>query len=133
MIQWHFAKRNFYTGKVAWNSYLTNGLRHNLRNWPISDWEQSDPHVDYRFLLTRVEKCENWTRIRELFVFNIHTLHKDINVLEIFSKVFSQLIFVLWGKIIYFCSILFVLLSFLSMIKGRRGHDRMVLDLQLPR
>jgi hypothetical protein len=40
-------------------------------------------------------------------------LHKDINSLEIFSKVISQLIFVLWGKIIYFCSILFVLLSFL--------------------
>jgi hypothetical protein len=31
----------------------------------MSDWEQSDPHVDYRFLLTRVEKCENWTRVRE--------------------------------------------------------------------
>ena len=31
----------------------------------MSDWEQTDPHVDYRFLLTRVEKCENWTRIRE--------------------------------------------------------------------
>jgi hypothetical protein len=44
---------------------------------------------------------------------NIHTLYKDINSLEIFSKVISQLIFVLWGKIIYFCSILFVLLSFL--------------------
>jgi hypothetical protein len=29
--------------------------------------------------------------------------------------------------------ILFVLLSFLYMIKGRRGRDRMVLDLQLPR
>ena len=30
MIQWHFAKRNIFTGKVAWNqSYLTYGLRHN--------------------------------------------------------------------------------------------------------
>ena len=29
LIQWHFAKRNIFTGKVAWNSYLTNGLRHN--------------------------------------------------------------------------------------------------------
>jgi hypothetical protein len=71
--------------------------------------------------------------IVNIFVFNIHTLHKDINSLEIFSKVISQLMFVLWGKIIYFCSILFVLLSFLYMIKGRRGRDRMVLDLQLPR
>jgi hypothetical protein len=29
LIQWHFAKRNIFTGKVAWNSYLTHGLRHN--------------------------------------------------------------------------------------------------------
>ena len=29
MIQWHFAKRNIFTGKVAWNSDLTHGLRHN--------------------------------------------------------------------------------------------------------
>ena len=29
MTQWHFAKRNIFTGKVAWNSYLTHGLRHN--------------------------------------------------------------------------------------------------------
>ena len=27
--QWHFAKRSIFTGKVAWNSYLTHGLRHN--------------------------------------------------------------------------------------------------------
>ena len=40
--------------------------RHNcVTDWPISDWEQSDPHVDYRFFLTQVEKCENLTRIRE--------------------------------------------------------------------
>jgi hypothetical protein len=26
--QWHFAKHNIFTGKVAWNSYLTHGLRH---------------------------------------------------------------------------------------------------------
>jgi hypothetical protein len=25
----------------------------------IQSEQQSDPHVDYRFLLTRVEKCEN--------------------------------------------------------------------------
>jgi hypothetical protein len=25
----YFAKRNIFTGKVAWNSYLTHGLRHN--------------------------------------------------------------------------------------------------------
>ena len=29
MIQWHFAKRSIFMGKVAWNSYLTHGLRHN--------------------------------------------------------------------------------------------------------
>ena len=29
MIQWHFAKRSIFTGKVAWNSHLTHGLRHN--------------------------------------------------------------------------------------------------------
>jgi hypothetical protein len=29
LTQWHFAKRNIFTGKVAWNSYLTHGLRHN--------------------------------------------------------------------------------------------------------
>jgi hypothetical protein len=28
-MQWHFAKRNIFTGKVAWNSYLTHGLRPN--------------------------------------------------------------------------------------------------------
>ena len=26
-LEWHFAKRNIFTGKVAWNSYLTHGLR----------------------------------------------------------------------------------------------------------
>ena len=29
MIQWHFAKCNIFMGKVAWNFYLTHGLRHN--------------------------------------------------------------------------------------------------------
>ena len=29
MTQWHFAKCNIFTGKVAWNSYLTHRLRHN--------------------------------------------------------------------------------------------------------
>ena len=29
LVQWHFAKRNIFTGKVAWNSYLTPRLRHN--------------------------------------------------------------------------------------------------------
>jgi hypothetical protein len=28
LTQWHFAKRNIFTGKVALNSYLTHGLRH---------------------------------------------------------------------------------------------------------
>ena len=58
---WH---NNIFTGKVAWNSYLTHRLRHNCVI-DQSATENSDPHVDYRFLLTRVEKCENWTRIRE--------------------------------------------------------------------
>ena len=67
MTQWHFAKHNIFTGKVAWNSYLTHGLRHNCII-DQSATEKSDPHVDYRFLLTRVEKCENWTRIREIVI-----------------------------------------------------------------
>jgi hypothetical protein len=29
LTQWHFVKCNIFTGKVAWNSYLTHGLRHN--------------------------------------------------------------------------------------------------------
>ena len=45
-----------------------------MRNWPISDWEQTDQHVDYRILLTRVEKCENWTRIREKDIIHCNKL-----------------------------------------------------------
>jgi hypothetical protein len=29
LIQWHFAKRNIFMGKVAWNSYLTQSATEN--------------------------------------------------------------------------------------------------------
>jgi hypothetical protein len=54
-MAYHFAMCKY------WKYYHCLSENLLLSNWPISDWEQSDPHVDYRFLLTRVEKCENWT------------------------------------------------------------------------
>ena len=59
---------------------------------PISDWEQSDPHVDYRFVLTRVGKCENLTRIREKNIENIvRTLNFDLETYVINWNEFKDL------------------------------------------
>jgi hypothetical protein len=69
LIQWHFAKRNIFTGKVAWNSYLTHGLRHIESNTGKSARQGNLRHPRLKSYLTVSEISLSCTFCRCLILF----------------------------------------------------------------